>query len=42
MPLNNKIDANKVKLSGLESQKTIIDATLPLEPILKGSQRRIV
>ncbi len=35
IPLNNKIDANKVKLSGLESQKTIIDATLPLEPILK-------
>lgn len=35
LPLNNKIDSNKVKLSGLESQKTIIDATLPLEPILK-------
>ena len=38
MPLNNKIDANKVKLLGLEAQKTIVDATLPLEPILK--QRR--
>jgi hypothetical protein len=34
-PLNNKLDANKVKLSGLEAQKTIVDATLPLEPILK-------
>lgn len=35
LPLNNKIDANKVRLSGLEAQKTIVDATLPLEPILK-------
>ena len=35
MPLNKKIDENKIKLSGLESQKTIVDATLPLEPILK-------
>lgn len=35
LPLNNKINENKVKLSGLETQKTIVDATLPLEPILK-------
>lgn len=35
LPLNSRIEANKIKLSGLESQKTIVDATLPLEPILK-------
>jgi hypothetical protein len=35
LPLNSKIEANKIKLSGLESQKAIVDATLPLEPILK-------
>ena len=35
IPMNNKIDTNKVKLAGLENQKIIIDATLPLEPILK-------
>ncbi|PKM63627.1 MAG: hypothetical protein CVU96_06925 [Firmicutes bacterium HGW-Firmicutes-20] len=35
IPLNNEIEANKVELSGLESRKTIVDATLPLEPILK-------
>jgi hypothetical protein len=34
-PLNNQINANKIKLSGLENQKVVIDATLPLEPILK-------
>lgn len=35
IPLNNKIDANKIVLSGLESRKAVIDATLPLEPILR-------
>jgi hypothetical protein len=40
-PLNNKIDANKIKLSGLESQKTVIDATLPLEPILKVKREEL-
>ncbi len=35
LPLNNRIDANKIRLSGLETQKMIVDATLPLEPILK-------
>jgi hypothetical protein len=42
LPLNNKIDANKVKLSGLESQKTVIDATLPLEPILKVRREELL
>jgi hypothetical protein len=40
-PLNNKLDANKIKLSGLESQKAIIDATLPLEPILKVKREEL-
>jgi hypothetical protein len=40
-PLNNKIDANKIKLSGLESQKAVIDATLPLEPILKVKREEL-
>lgn len=35
LPLSNEIESNKIRLSGLESQKTVIDATLPLEPILK-------
>lgn len=42
MPLSNKIDANKVKLSGLEAQKSIIDATLPLEPILKVRREELL
>jgi hypothetical protein len=42
MPLNNKLDSNKVKLTGLESQKTIIDATLPLEPILKVRREELL
>jgi hypothetical protein len=40
-PLNSKIDANKIKLSGLESQKAVIDATLPLEPILKVKREEL-
>jgi hypothetical protein len=40
-PLNNKLDANKIKLSGLESQKAVIDATLPLEPILKVKREEL-
>jgi hypothetical protein len=42
LPLNNKIDANKIILSGLESQKTIVDATLPLEPILKLRRQELL
>lgn len=42
IPLNNKIDANKVKLSGLELQKMIIEATLPLEPILKVRREELL
>lgn len=42
LPLNNRIEANKIKLSGLESQKAIVDATLPLEPILRVRREELL
>jgi hypothetical protein len=42
LPLTNKLDANKVKLAGLESQKVIVDATLPLEPILRVRREELL
>lgn len=38
LPLTKQIDALKIDKSGLENQKTIIDSTLPLLPILKTRQ----
>jgi hypothetical protein len=42
LPLNSRVDANKIILSGLESQKTIVDATLQLEPILKLRRQELL
>lgn len=38
LPLNQQIDSLKIDQASLESQKTIIDSTLPLLPILKTRQ----
>lgn len=42
LPLNRKVDANKIKLSNLESQKTIVDTTLLLEPILRVRREELL
>lgn len=42
LPLTNKVDANKIVLTGLENQKALVDATLPLEPILKLRRQELL